>query len=56
MSNVTCIGCHTPIPDGETYCAPCDEPILFGPRELWGPNFEKLNEENRWTQQPSPSA
>lgn len=57
MSNVTCLDCHTPIPVGEKYCGPCNAPVKFGPRELWGPIIEELDaEEERWNQQPSPSA
>jgi len=55
MSNVTCLDCHTPIPDGEKYCSPWNAPIFFGPRMLWGAVRKELREEESWNQPPSKS-
>jgi hypothetical protein len=52
MSNVTCLDCQSPLPEGDKYCIPCDAPVLFGPRELWGVVQKELDKEERWNQQP----
>jgi len=45
MGKVTCFDCHTPIPEGEKYCGPCNEPVVFGPRAMWGEILQELRKE-----------
>jgi hypothetical protein len=45
MGEVTCIDCGTLIIRGEKYCGPCNEPIVFGPRAMWGEVLEELRKE-----------